>query len=251
MLNIKNLSLEHNKIKVLDNINMYIERGTITSIIGKNGSGKSSLVNCINDMEKYKGEITLNINNNEVNIKDLSNLEKSKKLSILPQLLIYPHILVSELIKMGRNPYLKLGQKLSDTDYDIIQKSIDAVNIEPLLDKYIDQLSGGERQKVYLAMMLIQDTELMILDEPTTYLDLNNETEFLNLLNKLKNEFNKTIVIIMHNITNALNYSDNIIILDNGKVCISGKTEEVINSNIIEDIFNVKTIKYNNIYIVI
>ena len=123
--------------------------------------------------------------------------------------------------------------------------------IENLSEKYVDELSGGERQKAFLALMLAQNTDMLILDEPTTYLDLINEKEFLELIILLKKNYGKTILIVMHNLNNALNYSDDLIFLDKGKLICSGDKKDVINSHLIESIFKITIKEIDDKYIMI
>ena len=134
MLKIRDLSLELNNKVVLDKVNASFEKNKITAIIGKNASGKTSLIKCINGIYKYNGDILLN----SKNIKDIDIKDLSKQLSILPQLLKYPHILVKDIIAMGRNPYLSLKAKLTDNDLYIIDQVISKLNIVNLKEKYLD-----------------------------------------------------------------------------------------------------------------
>lgn len=236
MLKIKDLSLELNNKVVLDKVNVSFEKNKITAIIGKNASGKTSLIKCINGIYKYNGEILLN----SKNIKDIDIKDLSKQLSILPQLLKYPHILVKDIIAMGRNPYLSLKAKLTDNDLYIIDQVISKLNIVNLKEKYLDELSGGQRQLVYLALQLTQDAPLMIFDEPSSFMDVNYEHFFLDILKEQKENNNKTIVLVMHNINQAIRYSDNIVVVDKGKIIFSGNKFDCLKQEVIEKTFNLK-----------
>ena len=236
MLKIKDLSLELNNKVVLDKVNASFEKNKITAIIGKNASGKTSLIKCINGIYKYNGDILLN----SKNIKDIDIKDLSKQLSILPQLLKYPHILVKDIIAMGRNPYLSLKAKLTDNDLCIIDQVISKLNIVNLKEKYLDELSGGQRQLVYLALQLTQDAPLMIFDEPSSFMDVNYEHFFLDILKEQKENNNKTIVLVMHNINQAIRYSDNIVVVDKGKIIFSGTKFDCLKQEVIEKTFNLK-----------
>lgn len=251
MLKISNLCLSLNNKEVLKEINLFIRKGKLTTIIGLNGSGKSSLINCINQTYKYNGNICLFHNKDYVNINEIKQTEIAKRISILPQVLSNPHIRVIDLVKMGRSPYRSIGKKLTEFDYQTINFAIKEVGIENLSEKYVDELSGGERQKAFLALMLAQNTDMLILDEPTTYLDLINEKEFLELIILLKKNYGKTILIVMHNLNNALNYSDDLIFLDKGKLMCSGDKKDVINSYLIESIFKITIKEIDDKYIMI
>ena len=236
MLKIRDLSLKLNNKVVLDKVNVSFEKNKITAIIGKNASGKTSLIKCINGIYKYNGDILLN----SKNIKDIDIKDLSKQLSILPQLLKYPHILVKDIIAMGRNPYLSLKAKLTDNDLYIIDQVISKLNIVNLKEKYLDELSGGQRQLVYLALQLTQDAPLMIFDEPSSFMDVNYEHFFLDILKEQKENNNKTIVLVMHNINQAIRYSDNIVVVDEGKIIFSGTKFDCLKQEIIEKTFNLK-----------
>lgn len=251
MLKISNLCLSLNNKEVLKEINLFIREGKLTTIIGLNGSGKSSLINCINQTYKYNGNICLFHNKDYVNINEIKQTEIAKRISILPQVLSNPHIRVIDLVKMGRSPYRSIGKKLTESDYQIINFAIKEVGIENLSEKYVDELSGGERQKAFLALMLAQNTDMLVLDEPTTYLDLINEKEFLELIILLKKNYGKTILIVMHNLNNALNYSDDLIFLDKGKLICSGDKKDVINSHLIESIFKITIKEIDDKYVMI
>lgn len=234
MLKIKNLSLTLNKNIILKDINLDIESNKITAIIGKNASGKTSLIKCINGIYKYNGDILYD----DCNLLNMDSKYRAQKISILPQLLKYPHIIVYDILLMGLNPYLKLHCKIDDLKKAKVDNILQTLKIEQLKDKYLDELSGGQRQIVYLALQLVQDAEIMIFDEPSSFMDMNYESDLLNNILKLKE--NKTIVIVMHNINKVIKYADNIIILDNGIIIYSGSTEECLKNEMIEKNFNLK-----------
>ena len=236
MLKIKNLTLELQKKIILNNLSFTIKENEITVIIGKNGSGKSSLVQTINGIYKYQGEISYK----NKDLKTFKTKEKAKIFAVLAQRLETLHIKVFDLISLGRNPYLGLNNKLSDTDLNKINEAISLLQIEYLKECYLDKISGGELQKAYLAMLVAQDTELLILDEPTTFLDVDFEYNFLSIIKDIKIKKNKTILLILHNLTNAIEIADNIILLDNGEIKFNGTKEECIKNNIIEQEFNLK-----------
>lgn len=233
MLEIKNLSLKINNKDILDNINFKLQNNKITVLIGKNGSGKSSIVKSINGIIKYSGKIILD----GTNIRNYKPIYKSKRIAVLPQNLPISHITVKELVALGRHPYLGLFGKLSEEDYQVIQESLELLDLKDLEDRYLDTLSGGEVQKAYLAMTLVQNTDILIFDEPTTFLDVNFESYFLEKIKRLKSY--KTVLLVLHNITKAIEIADEIIIIDNGKIVYEGSKEKLVSTTIIEDIFNV------------
>lgn len=236
MLEIRDLSVDRGKKRILDGVSLRLESGNMTAVIGRNGCGKSTLLSCINQQLHYQGEILLEG-------KDLHRMkpkERARQISLLPQVLAVPHVRVEELIQMGRNPYRELGERFGEEDRTAIDRAIETVGIGPLLDHYVDEISGGERQKVYLAMALAQDTPLMIFDEPTTYMDMAYGTEFLEQLKKLQTQHHKTLLVVMHDLSQALHYADHILVMQAGKLVFDGSREECLASGVVEEVFGVK-----------
>lgn len=242
MFEIIDLSVTLGKKMILENINLHLKEKKITVLLGKNGSGKSTLVNCLNQQIPYNGKILFN----KQDLKEMKIRERAKHISVLPQTLSCPHISVKELVSMGRSPYLDLTQKLREEDQRRIENAIKKIGIEELSERALDQLSGGERQKSFLSMILAQDTEMVILDEPTTYMDMIYEAEFLNLLIKLRDEENKTIFVVMHNLNEAIHVADELVILDEGHVYFEGSIKEALDNEILEKVFSVQRYEMEN-----
>lgn len=240
MLEVINLSVNYGKNIALDNVNFIINKGTITSVIGKNGSGKSTLIHSIAGFVKYSGNILYN--NSE--IMSIPYTMRAKEISLLPQKLTDVGYTVYELVSMGRNPYVGIGKRFQEIDYIRINNAITAMGIDGLKNKPVNQLSGGERQKAYIAMILAQDTELVILDEPTSFMDIEYSNMFSLILSDLKNKYNKTVLTVYHDINSVIDFSDYILVLDEGKTAYYGPTEECVKSGIIEKTFNVSRIDY-------
>ena len=158
-------------------------------------------------------------------------------LSYLPQNLPLTQFSVRETVAFGREPYISF--KLTDSDNEIIEKSIERCGISHLKDKKLTEISGGERQMAYLAMALAQDADVIMLDEPTTYMDAPNAREFLSTLKSAQNE-GKTVVAVMHDLTAAVKYADNIILIDAGQIIFAGTRKECIESGKIERVMGVE-----------
>ncbi len=240
MFKIENLSVILGEKEILKEISFEVKPHTLTCIIGKNGSGKSTLLSAIVCAVKYKGQISFC----DKNIALMSFKERAKLISLLPQSLPAVGITAEELIRMGRMPYLGAGRRFSATDEKAVEKAIEKMNINHLRDKRTDRISGGERQKVYLAMILAQQTRIMAFDEPATYLDTEYRKELYETLKKLKKDEKKTVLAVMHDITEAVEMADNIVLLDGGKILFFGTAEECIKSGLIEKIFKVKKYEY-------
>lgn len=236
MLDIKNLSVTKSKKEILSDLNFSVKPHTVTVIIGRNGSGKSTLLSCLTGESKYKGFI-------HYDDKDLALMPEKQRaslISFLPQSLPSVPVTVENLVAMGRTPYTNLGGRLSDKDKDQIEKAITDVGIEKIRHKKLTELSGGEKQKAYVAMVLAQNTRIIALDEPTTYMDIQFQKEFISLLISLKEKHKKTLLVVMHDLSKAIEIADYILLLNEGRVLASGKKEEVLQSEKIESTFNVK-----------
>lgn len=235
MLKISDLNVSFGRKQVLENINLNIKPHTFTVIVGKNGSGKSTLVSAVNGTVNYTGNIAFS--NQDLRL--ISQREKAKLISVLPQILPTPHITVEQLAKMGRNPYVDIGHRFTDADTKAVEDALAAMGMVNMRNDYIDCISGGERQKAYLALILAQQTRLLVLDEPATYMDMSYERQFMDTLAKLKKNAHKTVVAVMHNLNMAVRYAQRIVVMDNGKIVFEGTTEECLEGQIIEQVFNV------------
>lgn len=236
MLKIENLTLSYKKTTVLDGVNLSLKPHTVTALIGKNAAGKSSLLSCLTGQNRYKGKITFSG-------KDLALMsirERAKLISLLPQQLPSPDITGYELVKLGRTPYLDVGRRFTEEDIEAVEKAIALVKAENIINKKITDMSGGEKQKIYLAMTLATDTRLIAFDEPTSYMDAHHEREFYNLLESTVKKQKKTALVVMHDLTRAVETADSIAVLDNGKIIFHDDTEKVKQSGIIQEVFGVK-----------
>lgn len=238
MIEIKNLTVGYGDEPILSRLNFIARDGEITTILGKNGIGKTTLFRCISETIKYSGEILVS-----------GEGELCKRLSFLQQNLPAPHIQVSTLVSFGRNPYLGLSKRLSKADKEIIASSMEKAGISHLSEKFVDEISGGEKQKAYIAMILAQQTQNIILDEPMAHLDAKSSMEIYEVLRNVSKE--KTVVIISHDIISALKNSQKISVLDQKKMVFSGDSDECINSGIIKKVFDTEIVvfkKENNKY---
>ena len=236
MLKIENLSAFYGKKQVLFDLSFELKRGKFTAILGKNGSGKSSLLSCLASQKRYSGKILLG----EREISEIPSRERAKIISCLPQNLPLTQFSVRETVAFGREPYISF--KLTDSDNEIVEKSIKKCGISHLKDKVLTEISGGERQMAYLAMTLAQDADILLLDEPTTYMDAPNAREFLSTLKQAQSE-GKTVAAVMHDLTAAVKYADDILLIDGGKVVFKGTKEKCLEEKVIENIMEVESHK--------
>ena len=232
---------------ILKKINLSLNPGEWLGVIGPNGSGKSTLVKGILRINKcFEGKVFLK----GKDIKFLNNKRVAQTISFLPQKLNSNlMITVKDLVSLGRSPYKEFWEfDLNKNDHEKINESLDLVDMYDLRDNRIDQISGGQIQRAYLALALAQETEILILDEPTNGLDLKYQIKFLEIIRKLKNDKNISIITILHDLNLAARYSEKIIALKNGKSIGYGSVEEIINEKLIKQIFDVKVLVSNTPY---
>jgi len=236
MIELRNISASYGKKNVLTNICITIDNGSLTSIIGPNGSGKSSLLKCISRIEMiYTGDILVD----GINTREMSSKVLARHLSYLAQFRNVPDISAGRMVLHGRFPYLSYPRRYSRNDHYIAEMAMMKVDALKYKDQLVSTLSGGERQKVYIAMALAQETENILLDEPTTYLDVHIQHELIRTVNRMKDD-GKAVVMVLHDLTTALKYSQKIIVLDKGKVAISGSPDYIFESGKLDKIFKTK-----------
>ena len=244
MLRGENISFSYVRDKAfIENLNINIPKGKITTILGPNGSGKSTLLSILSTYNKpSKGDVFIG----DKNLKTLKTKEIAKLIATVHQHNESPEDLdVKTLISYGRVPHHKHGSNKKDEDEKIINWAISSTNLDDIKDKKVMSLSGGQRQRAFIAMALAQKTDILLLDEPTTYLDIFHQIEVLDLVKKLNEEYKMTIVMVLHDINQAIKYSDNIVIMKNGKIIEEGTPKSVINEKSIKTVYNVECIICN------
>lgn len=244
-LEIKNLSYKIENKNILENINFKIEEGEIIGIIGANGSGKTSLLKCLNGINEINtGEIYLN----NKNIKDYSSKELARNISFMNQNtnidFDFPCI---DIVVLGRYPYLKRFQEYSDEDIKKAEFYMKKTNTLEFKNRIITELSGGEKQRVLFAKTLTQESNLILLDEPTASLDMKYEEEIFSLISELKSQ-NKSVVVVIHNLRLALKYCTRLILLFKGNIIADDIPKNVITEENLKNIFGVNTKVYKNKY---
>ncbi|MBQ2734055.1 MAG: ABC transporter ATP-binding protein [Clostridia bacterium] len=233
MLDIQNITVKRGRRVVLEGLSFTAAEG-LTAVIGKNGCGKSTLASAIGGTLAYSGSIRANGRE----IRDMKPRERARTLTLLPQILNSPHITAYELIMMGRNAYIPLGAAPTEADRAVCTECAERVGITELIARPVNELSGGERQKAYLAAVLAAKTDILVLDEPTAFADMHFAREFISLLSDIAHTEGKTVVCVMHDINLALRYADRIAVLDNGTVTAFAATERLLETDIIEKTFS-------------
>ena len=239
-LHVKDVSVGYGERTVLDALNVDIKRGTVTSIVGPNGCGKSTLLRTMSRLlNPTKGEIVLD----GKSIHDIPTRKLATQLGLLPQTPIAPDgIVVADLVGRGRTPHQGILGRWSQQDYDIVAEALETTGISDLAERSIDELSGGQRQRVWIAMALAQRTETLLLDEPTTYLDVKHQLDVLDLLTELNHDRGTTIVMVLHDLNLAARYSDELVAVSGGKVFAHGHPREVITKENVKSVFGIDSV---------
>lgn len=242
----KSIQFSYDKEKQIlkDNTGVF-PAGKISTIIGPNGSGKSTLLSLLaRDEKSTSGSIMID----GKQIHTFKPKEFAKLVGTVYQQNEAPiDLTVEKLIAFGRLPYKRAFQKLSLEDEEVIDWAISLTKLEDKRERPLNQLSGGERQRVWIAMALAQKTKMLFLDEPTTYLDMYYQLELLELIQLLNREYGLTIVMVLHDINQAVRYSDQLIVMCDGEIVASGLPQEIINESLIKDIYGVDVCVEHNI----
>lgn len=237
-MEIKQVSFSYGDTSILQNVSAQIEKGCITSLLGPNGSGKTTLFHLMTkNLKPNQGQILLQGRD----IRDISYKEFAKKVAIVHQYNTAPgDVIVRSLVAYGRTPHTSFYRQHSAEDKEIIDWALATTDMYERRNDPIACLSGGQRQRVWIAMALAQKTELLLLDEPTTYLDIRYQLEMMELIRRLNRELGITIAMVLHDINQAISYSDRIIGIAEGRILVEGATDKVLSSDVLQRIFQVQ-----------
>ncbi|EAG2313592.1 ABC transporter ATP-binding protein [Listeria monocytogenes] len=237
-LHTDNLQISYDKRIIVDGLDIAIPANKITALVGANGSGKSTILKTMSRLMKpSKGTVYLD----GKSIHHESTREIAKQLAILPQNPSAPDgLTVFELISYGRSPHQSSFKSITAKDREIIFWSLRVTNLTEFADRPIDSLSGGQRQRAWIAMALAQETDVLFLDEPTTFLDMTHQLDVLNLLKQLNQSESRTIVMVVHDLNHASRYAHHMIAIKEGKVIAEGTPTSVMTEQTLEDVFNIK-----------
>ena len=234
-LETKSVTLAYEQNVIAKNLSVEIPNGKFTVIVGPNGCGKSTLLRSLSRLLlPQSGEILLN----GENIHSQSTREVAKKLGLLPQSAIAPNgIKVIDLVSRGRFPHQKWFQTWSEADQKAVELAMQATGVMDFSQHNVDQLSGGQRQRVWVAMALAQETSLLLLDEPTTYLDIAHQIELMDLFQDLNRIQGHTLVAVLHDLNHACRYADHLIMIKAGEVIATGSPNEIVTEALIKQVF--------------
>ncbi|WP_352404310.1 ABC transporter ATP-binding protein [Sporanaerobacter acetigenes] len=243
-IKVQDLYVNYGEKEVIKGVNLQIEDGHVVTVIGPNGSGKSTILKSISRcLKPVKGKVYLD----DENIYTINTKKVAQKLAILPQVKnVSSDVVVEELVSYGRYPHLGFGKKLKKEDLEIVDWAIEKTGLKDLRKRFVATLSGGERQRAWIAMSLAQKPKILLLDEPTTFLDISYQLEVLELIKELNETLNLTVVMVLHDLNQAARYSDEIFVIKDGKLSKSGCPEDIINASLLKDVFRIEADIYED-----
>ncbi|MFP4644533.1 MAG: ABC transporter ATP-binding protein, partial [Spirochaetales bacterium] len=228
------VSASYDRTKVLENVNVTIPSGNITAIVGANGSGKSTLLKALARLMPISGEVTLF----GESVGGMKRRHFARNVSLLGQGAVAPPgITVEELVATGRYPHQRWYRQWSRADQQRVDRALQVTECDALRDRSVDTLSGGQRQRAWLARALAQDTDILLLDEPTTFLDIAHQVDMLDLIRELNREEGRTIVIVVHDLCHACRYADHLIAVQGGTVVAGGSPREIMSEAFVHNVF--------------
>ena len=236
----KNIVTGYDKKIIIDGIDLSVPSNKVSVIIGSNGCGKSTLLKTMARLIKpLSGDIVID----GKKITTMPSKKLAQILGLLPQSPVVPEgITVWDLVSRGRFPYQNLFSSLNKEDFEAVEEALEIMGISELANRCIDELSGGQRQRVWIAMALAQQTDILLLDEPTTYLDISYQLEVMELVRTINEKFDITIVMVLHELNQASKYSDRLIIMKSGSIVCDGEPNKIINKDI--NIIIINSFKY-------
>ena len=237
MLKIKDFKIGYDDKVIVKDFSLHVKKGDMLTIIGPNGSGKSTVLKAVGRLLKpMDGVVYLD----GKLLQEMNNKEIAKEMACLSQHNSAPKdMTIRKIVSFGRNPHKNWFQGLNKEDEDIVTWAIEKTNLSHMENKNISDISGGERQRAWIAMALAQKPKVLLLDEPTTYLDINNQIEILELVKELNEKLNLTVVMVLHDLNQAAKYSSEVLVLKNGEIKAQGKPEEILDKSLIRSVYNV------------
>lgn len=235
-IELHDVSFSYGKSPFIESLSAQFEHGAVTSVVGPNGCGKSTMVKLVDGfLRAQAGEVLID----GTSTLSLKAKERARQVAVLAQASRPPAMTVEALVACGRYPYQSHQGKLSREDRERVEHAMELANVARFRDHELRLLSGGERQRAFIAMTLAQDTRIIVLDEPTTYLDIRACHETMQLVRRLNEEEGKTVVMVIHDLDLALRYSDRLLVMERGRASCSGRVDDVLAAGAIERAFGV------------
>ena len=237
VLRVEDLSFSYGSRKVLDGIDLVVNRGEILALLGPNESGKSTLLRCLNGFLRIDGGRVL------LDGQDIRCMKRrliAQRIAFLPQSLeTVNYISIRELVAMGRSPHRALNWLSGKRDRELVDWAIEYMDLGSLSDRRLERASGGERQRAWIAMILAQDTDIVLLDEPITYLDLKHQWNLIRIIKQIQAEFGTTFILVLHDINQAMTSADRFVILRKGNVRAHGQGRDIVTRHMLKDVYEV------------
>ncbi|MGW1077761.1 ABC transporter ATP-binding protein, partial [Streptomyces sp. NPDC002537] len=239
-LTARGLTLAYEERTVVDGLDVAIPDGAVTVVVGPNACGKSTLLRALGRLLKpARGSVLLD----GTELSRIPTRAIAQSLGLLPQTPVAPEaITVADLISRGRQPHQRWWQQWSDEDERAVTEAMARTDTTALADRSVDELSGGQRQRVWIAMALAQETDLLLLDEPTTYLDISHQVEVLDLCRRLNHERGRTVVAVLHDLNQAARYADHLIAMRDGRIVAQGAPSDVVTADLVRDVFGLESV---------
>ncbi|MGW5691102.1 ABC transporter ATP-binding protein [Streptomyces asiaticus] len=239
-LTARELTLAYEDRTVVDGLDLDIPDGEVTVIVGPNACGKSTLLRALGRLLRPRAGAVL------LDGTDLARIPTKKiaqSVGLLPQTPVAPEaITVADLVSRGRQPHQRWWQQWSEEDERAVTDAMERTDVTALADRPVDELSGGQRQRVWIAMALAQETDLLLLDEPTTYLDISHQVEVLDLVRQLNHERGRTVVAVLHDLNQAARYADHLIAMKGGSIVARGRPGDVVTADLVHEVFGLDSV---------
>ncbi|ARZ68472.1 ABC transporter [Streptomyces albireticuli] len=239
-LTARDLTLAYEERVVVDGLDVDIPDGKVTVVVGPNACGKSTLLRALGRLLKpQRGAVFLDGNE----LARIPTRDIARSLGLLPQTPVAPEaITVADLVARGRQPHQRWWQQWSDEDERAVTDAMERTDTAALAERAVDELSGGQRQRVWIAMALAQETDLLLLDEPTTYLDISHQVEVLDLCRRLNHERGRTVVAVLHDLNQAARYADHLVAMKAGRIVAQGAPSEVVTAELVREVFGLESV---------
>ena len=238
-LEAQHVALKYGDTTIVRDLSLRIPDGKVTAIVGPNGCGKSTLLAGLSRLHKLaRGAVLLN----GKAIATQSSREVARQLALLPQSAIAPEgLTVSELIRFGRQPHQGMLRQWSREDQEVVRAALESTHLQDLADRPLESMSGGQRQRAWIAMAIAQSTPLLLLDEPTSALDLGHQIEVFELIRKLS-QSGKTVIMVVHDLSSACRYADHLVAMHAGAIVAEGRPLDIVNPELVERLYGVRCI---------
>jgi iron complex transport system ATP-binding protein len=238
LLSASELVLSYGTKVIVDNVSVGIPEGKVTVLIGPNGSGKSTILRALSRLLKpQSGSVVLDGHS----IQTMTTKQVARKLAILPQQAITPEaITVENLVWYGRHPHRRAIRPPTAADRAAVDWAIEATGLGKIRNSLVDQLSGGQRQRAWISLALAQETDILLLDEPTTFLDLSHQLDVLELCAELNRERGKTVVMVLHDVNLAAEYAHHLFVINEGQLHTQGEPSTVLTKNLMREVFGIE-----------